>query len=36
VPEMPPELAKLFADGTSSQTASQPPASPPPKQPVRT
>src|SRR5437016_969346 len=36
VVEMPPELAKLFADGTSSQTASQPPASPPPKQPVRT
>jgi len=36
VPEMPPELAKLFADGTSSQTASQPPASRPPKQPVRT
>jgi succinate dehydrogenase / fumarate reductase flavoprotein subunit len=36
VPEMPAELATLFADGMSSPSASQPPASRPPKQPVRT
>jgi succinate dehydrogenase / fumarate reductase flavoprotein subunit len=37
VPEMPPELAGLFADGTSSPPASQPPAPRPPRsQPVRT
>ena len=35
VPEMPAELAALFADATSPP-ASQPPASRPPKQPVRT
>jgi hypothetical protein len=36
VPEMPPELAKLFADA-SSPPASQPPAPRPPEpQPVRT
>jgi succinate dehydrogenase / fumarate reductase flavoprotein subunit len=36
VPEMPAELATLFADGMSSPSASQSPASRPPKQPVRT
>ena len=35
VPEMPPELAKLFADTASPPPASRPPASTPPKQPVR-
>jgi succinate dehydrogenase / fumarate reductase flavoprotein subunit len=37
VPELPPELAKLFADTASPPPASQPPAPRPPKpQPVRT
>ena len=37
VPEMPLELAKLFADAESPPPASQPPAASPPKpQPVRT
>jgi succinate dehydrogenase / fumarate reductase flavoprotein subunit len=37
VPEMPPELAGLFAETPSSPSPSQPPASQPPKsQPVRT
>jgi succinate dehydrogenase / fumarate reductase, flavoprotein subunit len=36
VPEMPAELAALFADAASSPPASQPPAARPPKQPVRT
>ena len=36
VPEMPAELAKLFADAASPPPASQPPASRPPQQPVRT
>jgi succinate dehydrogenase / fumarate reductase, flavoprotein subunit len=36
VPEMPPELARLFADSTSAPPASKPPAPRPPKpQPVR-
>jgi hypothetical protein len=36
VPEMPPELARLFADSASAPPASQPPAPRPPKpQPVR-